>query len=686
MASPLQQQSVRRKLVYTGLILVLFAVTTFLWRGLEIPGITPAPWTVTGQANAIGIREHSQGEVELSGSAIRLLLTGSRGFAVCVLWSTAIEKQKKHEWNELELLVRSLTKLQPHFITPWLFQSWNLAYNVSVESDMIKDKYFYISRGVELLGEGERQNRGHPDLRYSIGFYLQHKIGLSDEKNTHRCLFRMSSIPPSQRDPNRLRPPAPAGSRPTVDLAQFEDFCRKNPMLVRRLRQDLRCDSPDQVVDFLEMNRNIPGRYLEVAATGAEEPPVRLKPGGEQFPLLPPRRAEALDASELTDQDDLADSDDNYAVARAWYNYSLEALPPPDPIPAFDIAPFDRTKFRKPRYMAIHIFRGYAPRAQTFVADTYETEGWFDREGWLIRGWFPDDRFAGTGTESRVGDGKEWSRDAWDKAYRMWRHHGIINGLWMSPEQLKDLEDKAQLYRQKVVSESGGGRPAPVDPNDKELFASYKAYDMLYWYASNRHMTNFAHFYAKSAVEALEETVAARKAFYNAERLRLEGQFEQSLAAYRQALKTWRDILKKHKEFAEDSNVQEDSYEFVLTYLKLLQDRRANRYRPLWVMQDLLGQAALRPPGIVMLIPTPHLQKNDRLWMPFVHPLEADDDGKPLALIPRETMVRVRSRHNLPDYSVVMDSAPAPPAEASATIGPEGTPIPREKGRPPLPK
>jgi len=235
MASPLHQQSVRRKLVYTGLILVLFGVTTFGLRGLELQG-APAPWwTVAGRANDLGIRQRSQGEVELTGSAIRLLLTGSRGFAVCVLWNTAIEKQKKHEWNELEMIVRSLTKLQPYFITPWLFQSWNLAYNVSVESDLVRDKYFYITRGIELLAEGERQNRGNPDLRFSMGFYNQHKIGLADEANTLRSLYQMSGMDPHERDPNWLRTRDDTG-RPVVIPDRFERFCQRHPMLVRRLR------------------------------------------------------------------------------------------------------------------------------------------------------------------------------------------------------------------------------------------------------------------------------------------------------------------------------------------------------------------------------------------------------------------------------------------------------------------
>src|SRR5205807_498435 len=113
MASPFQQQSRLRKVIYTGLIIALFAVALFFRRAnLEV------------LANDLGVREQSLGDVELTGAAVRLSLTGSRGLAVCALWATADEKKKKHQWNELELLVRSVTKLQPHFITPWLFQSW----------------------------------------------------------------------------------------------------------------------------------------------------------------------------------------------------------------------------------------------------------------------------------------------------------------------------------------------------------------------------------------------------------------------------------------------------------------------------------------------------------------------------------------------------------------------------------
>jgi hypothetical protein len=142
MGSPFQQQSLQRKIIYIVMILVLSFATYLLRQSDKLWPGTQVPLGIDAQARALELREQDRGEVGLTGSALRLTLLGSRGLVVCYLWTAATKKQMKHEWNELELIVDSLTKLQPHFITPWLFQSWNLAYNVSVESDRIRDKYF----------------------------------------------------------------------------------------------------------------------------------------------------------------------------------------------------------------------------------------------------------------------------------------------------------------------------------------------------------------------------------------------------------------------------------------------------------------------------------------------------------------------------------------------------------------
>src|SRR6516165_3416109 len=79
-----------RKIVYVGLILVLFTCT-FLFRR----------YWVEPQAQKLAILEESQGEVALSSRVLQLSLTGSRGVLTCVLWVSALEKQKKNQWNEL---------------------------------------------------------------------------------------------------------------------------------------------------------------------------------------------------------------------------------------------------------------------------------------------------------------------------------------------------------------------------------------------------------------------------------------------------------------------------------------------------------------------------------------------------------------------------------------------------------
>src|SRR5262249_46839225 len=146
----------------------------------------------------------------------------------------------------------------------------------------VNDKYFYITRGIELLAQGERQNKNNPDLRFTMGFYNHHKIGLSDEANTFRCLYQMSAMDPRERDPERFR------AEQAQSTANFEQFCRRHPMFVRRLRESLKREKPSDVVDFLAENQKIPSRYEDRSpAVGSDDRSV-LKSPDEQFPVLPP--------------------------------------------------------------------------------------------------------------------------------------------------------------------------------------------------------------------------------------------------------------------------------------------------------------------------------------------------------------------------------------------------------------
>ena len=239
--NPLQRASRNRKIAYLAVILALFTVS-MVWRGMiPVPAAraaAPTRWasehTIQSQAQRLEVWESdpNEGEAEITGSAARLALTGSRGFVVTGLWLSAIEKQKRNDFHEFEQRVQMVTKLQPNFITPWIFQSWNIAYNVSVEMQGSGDMYYYIVRGIQLLAEGERRNRRSPDMRYQIAFYYQNKFGVSDTVEVLRCLYDLSCMPPSERNPDALTNPVTG----EVDREAFRRFCTNHPHFVRRLR------------------------------------------------------------------------------------------------------------------------------------------------------------------------------------------------------------------------------------------------------------------------------------------------------------------------------------------------------------------------------------------------------------------------------------------------------------------
>ncbi|MCS7272087.1 MAG: hypothetical protein NZ703_13480, partial [Gemmataceae bacterium] len=251
----LQQAAILRKIFYFVTIVVLFTVS-MVWRGVIPVPLSDlsrpatgrlqqvANWlarhTILNQSYALDLRELEQGEPELAGESLRLALTGSRGFATAYLWHSAIEAQKRNDFHKLETRVQQVTRLQPRFITPWLFQGWNISYNVSVEMHGSGDMYFYIARGIELLAEGERRNThtvrdpsqgerrlGSPDIRFWLAFTYQNKFGVSDQVEVLRCLFQLSCIPPGERNPQLFIDPRTGG----VDLVRFEGFCRKYPHL-----------------------------------------------------------------------------------------------------------------------------------------------------------------------------------------------------------------------------------------------------------------------------------------------------------------------------------------------------------------------------------------------------------------------------------------------------------------------
>jgi len=616
MANIYQQAAKRRKVAYLasiGVLLILSLVVrgTFVridkMNTEDVRSNPRLALTMDGRAKVHELTELHHGDNELGGAAVRLLLTGSRGLAVSALWLNAVEKQKKQEWSELDISVNSIAKLQPHTVGPWMFQSWNLAYNVSVEMDRLNDMYFYIARGISIAADGEALNWNNPDLRYTIAFFYQNKFGVSDRVTTLRCLYQLSCIPDEDRDPERLTIVNSDGTR-TVNLAAFEEFCKNYPQLVRRLKESrimvdgsderavVLARTPDQVITFLRNNRKLPSRYKP----GTKELADRRK----QFPVLPELVGQPVTTQELNYRVDLPDHDqDAFLAARAWYALANCALPPPNPNPGIDgtYNP-DPLKYRIPKRPATIIFRQGPMRAQSYLAEKLTREGWFDSDPWLIddqidedRAWIP--KMDAEGKRVQVGFRSQGNaQDAWKECAQRWQEHGLANGLRMSPVKLESYRVQAEEYCRMHPGKRVGDPPDPLtarEAQDERLKQLHEAQTIINGWTANRFMTNFETFEIEADAMRTTDAMVARKKFFQADKaVRDAVEYTRALKLYDEGFASWKRVLAEKqdcrrsraadpslfshpcRDFRDLDRVQEEAYDLNMRYIKLLQDVR----------------------------------------------------------------------------------------------------------------
>lgn len=611
MLSPFQKQSRLRKLIYGGLILALFTAT-----------LLHREYVLRSWAQKLDLSEQQLGEAELTGSVVNLTLTGSRGFALVLLWDTAIKMQQRHQWSEFDLTVTAITKLQPHYAGPWQYHSWNLAYNVPADCVRVEDKYFWIARGMQLLADGQAKNRDNPDLRSSLGFFYQHKFGpASDEGRTLRTLLQLSCIKPEDRDPNRLwKRENGEIKRGEVDLQKFEEFCRKHPQLVRRLREGLDRQTPRDVVEYLAAHQDLPTYY----------PRSDFE---RKFPVLPSRSLSTVPLDFAAEDRTLPDEFDNFAAARAWYLFAQQPLPPPHTWG--QTTEEDRARYRVPRGRSLVLFRQDPARVQSLAAERLEAEGWFDDAGWEVDAgqqtrWFPH--------KVVIGDRRSWALDAWGKAADAWEQHGQRSGLLLQPDVLAEKENEARAYRTAY-----GVKPNELDqhlrPEDlpPEYRASFDAHRQLYWFTERRRLTFFGHFYAQSRALATPTGVAARKLIAQARKQHLAAHDARALTLYAEAFALWKTLLNdpKHADFRGDMATQEETYKMQAEYLRILHTEEVSesgRFHPvksLLVLQDALAQAVSLP-GATLWLPPVHLIPPREFGAPILGPFDGNaSDGQP---------------------------------------------------------
>jgi len=187
-----------RKIGYLCAIVIL--LSSLAW--ISPPETTPGSGGQGGSPGGVlaqlrvenGLSQANLGEIDPTSEAIKLATLGMRGVAANVLWTKANGYFRTKDWNNFSATVQQIIKLQPNFVGVWRYQGWVQAYNVSVEWDDYRDRYFWVTKGINFLREGTRYNGAEPILQWDIGWTTGHKLGRADESKQFRRLFREDDV------------------------------------------------------------------------------------------------------------------------------------------------------------------------------------------------------------------------------------------------------------------------------------------------------------------------------------------------------------------------------------------------------------------------------------------------------------------------------------------------------------
>ncbi|HED54316.1 MAG TPA: hypothetical protein ENJ00_08970, partial [Phycisphaerales bacterium] len=119
--------------------------------------------------------------------ALGIAMGAFRGVFVNMLWIRANRLQQEGKYYEAVDLAETITKLQPRFPRVWVFQAWNLAYNISVATQTPQERWQWVNAGIRLLRDDAlRQNPNNMLIHKELAWIFVHKIqGVTDDANQY---------------------------------------------------------------------------------------------------------------------------------------------------------------------------------------------------------------------------------------------------------------------------------------------------------------------------------------------------------------------------------------------------------------------------------------------------------------------------------------------------------------------
>ncbi|GAH42237.1 unnamed protein product, partial [marine sediment metagenome] len=124
-----------------------------------------------------------------------LVLGGFRGPLVMGLWIRAEEEKNQQLWWNVKTYHEIIAHLQPNFPSVYVFNAWNLAYNLSVQWHELVSKYLWVLDGVRYAQKGMWINPGSPDIMFQLADIYDQKLGRSrPERFYYRQRFAEDTV------------------------------------------------------------------------------------------------------------------------------------------------------------------------------------------------------------------------------------------------------------------------------------------------------------------------------------------------------------------------------------------------------------------------------------------------------------------------------------------------------------
>ncbi len=127
-------------------------------------------------------------------SATLVALGGCRGIISEVLWWRIADLQRQNRYAELVPLTDLLVTLDPASGDTWVYNAWNLSYNISAAHHDASEKWYWVKEGISLLERGLRAAPQSEPILRQLGWTFEDKIGGTADESAAYYRAQMGTL------------------------------------------------------------------------------------------------------------------------------------------------------------------------------------------------------------------------------------------------------------------------------------------------------------------------------------------------------------------------------------------------------------------------------------------------------------------------------------------------------------